>query len=305
MFIYILKLSNGKYYVGKTDNINKRFSQHLNGVGAKWTEKYKPLDILVSFKSTSIWDEDNYTLEYMYKYGIENVRGGRYVQIVLTKSDIKNITRSIDAAYDRCYKCHFEHEIGESCADIIIQNCKCGVLYHEKHICDSGVVCHKCNTKMTADVFYKHMEKCTNALNYLCYCCNKRVIIRNDIGYIKLQCDNCEKFYDHEHKKLLDTHKCKVRSCANCDQTFTGRHTCEKKYVKTHCNECLDFHNKDNCMKYLLTKIVKSTKYELYKSIKFFIIEDMDFDFVGTEKENEYLKKLKGMNPSLLRKLNR
>ena len=43
--IYILKLSNNKYYIGKSNNIFIRYRQHLNGNGSFWTKKYKPLYI--------------------------------------------------------------------------------------------------------------------------------------------------------------------------------------------------------------------------------------------------------------------
>ena len=51
-YIYILKLKNSKYYVGKTQNIEKRYEQHVNGTGSAWTKKYKPLSIIKRIKST-------------------------------------------------------------------------------------------------------------------------------------------------------------------------------------------------------------------------------------------------------------
>lgn len=45
--IYILKLSNSKWYIGKTNNINKRFKQHIDNkyLGSSWTNLYKPIKI--------------------------------------------------------------------------------------------------------------------------------------------------------------------------------------------------------------------------------------------------------------------
>jgi predicted GIY-YIG superfamily endonuclease len=40
--IYILKLQNNKYYIGKTNDINSRYKQHLCGSGSAWTKKYRP-----------------------------------------------------------------------------------------------------------------------------------------------------------------------------------------------------------------------------------------------------------------------
>jgi predicted GIY-YIG superfamily endonuclease len=34
--IYILKLQGGKYYVGKTNNIERRKQEHINGTASTW-----------------------------------------------------------------------------------------------------------------------------------------------------------------------------------------------------------------------------------------------------------------------------
>jgi predicted GIY-YIG superfamily endonuclease len=36
--IYILKLREGKYYIGKTKNVEKRFNEHIAGNGSGWTK---------------------------------------------------------------------------------------------------------------------------------------------------------------------------------------------------------------------------------------------------------------------------
>jgi predicted GIY-YIG superfamily endonuclease len=43
--IYCLKLRSGKYYVGKTNNINFRLSDHFDGNGSEWTRIYKPVSV--------------------------------------------------------------------------------------------------------------------------------------------------------------------------------------------------------------------------------------------------------------------
>ena len=39
--IYLLKLKDNKYYVGKTLNLHFRLEQHFNKDGSNWTKKYK------------------------------------------------------------------------------------------------------------------------------------------------------------------------------------------------------------------------------------------------------------------------
>ena len=46
VYIYILKLKQGKYYVGKTSNPNFRIESHFNSKGAEWTKMYKPEKLL-------------------------------------------------------------------------------------------------------------------------------------------------------------------------------------------------------------------------------------------------------------------
>ncbi|WP_367607451.1 GIY-YIG nuclease family protein [Legionella sp. W05-934-2] len=44
-WIYILQCSNQSYYTGYTDNLEKRFQDHLAGKGSKYTRSFKPLSI--------------------------------------------------------------------------------------------------------------------------------------------------------------------------------------------------------------------------------------------------------------------
>jgi predicted GIY-YIG superfamily endonuclease len=103
--IYILKLRAGKYYIGKTKNIEKRYEEHLTGTGSGWTKKYKPVSLIKTIKSTSPFDEDKYVKEYMAKYGIENVRGGSYSNIVLDENSIAVLEKEIRHSNNVCMRC--------------------------------------------------------------------------------------------------------------------------------------------------------------------------------------------------------
>jgi predicted GIY-YIG superfamily endonuclease len=103
--IYILKLRAGKYYIGKTRNIEKRYEEHLTGTGSGWTKKHKPLSLLATIKSTSQFDEDKYVKEYMAKYGIENVRGGTYSNIILDANSIAVLEKEIRHSNNVCMRC--------------------------------------------------------------------------------------------------------------------------------------------------------------------------------------------------------
>ena len=52
--IYILKLNNSKYYVGKTNrSVNERYQEHLEGIGSLWTKIYKPLSVVKQIENSS------------------------------------------------------------------------------------------------------------------------------------------------------------------------------------------------------------------------------------------------------------
>ena len=57
--MYILKCSNGSYYVGSTINLERRLSQHQAGEGANHTKKGRPVE-LVYFKEYQRIDEAFY-----------------------------------------------------------------------------------------------------------------------------------------------------------------------------------------------------------------------------------------------------
>ena len=82
-YIYVLKLKNDKYYIGKTSNRKQRMDNHFSGKGCKWTQEHKPKKIIEMNKEKDQKDENNKTIEYMRKYGWRNVRGGAWCQTVL------------------------------------------------------------------------------------------------------------------------------------------------------------------------------------------------------------------------------
>lgn len=44
-YTYVLLCDNGTYYKGFTNNLERRYQEHLNGHGAKYTAKHKPIRI--------------------------------------------------------------------------------------------------------------------------------------------------------------------------------------------------------------------------------------------------------------------
>ena len=113
--IYVLRLRSGKYYVGKTDNVEKRFQEHMSGSGASWTRKYKPIAIERVIKNASHFEEDKVTKEYMAKHGIDNVRGGTYVTEVLSDAQEDTLNGEIWQAKGCCTQCGRKGHFVSSC----------------------------------------------------------------------------------------------------------------------------------------------------------------------------------------------
>ena len=105
LFIYILRLKNNKYYVGKTVNLLTRLEAHKNGTACSWTKKHELIFIERVIERASTYDEDRYTKEYMNKYGIDNVRGGTYVMEHLPEDQINFLLRELAMANNNCLKC--------------------------------------------------------------------------------------------------------------------------------------------------------------------------------------------------------
>lgn len=137
--IYVLRLEDEKYYVGKTNNVSKRFREHMTGYkSSSWTKKYKPIKIEEIYHDADPLDEDKITVQYMMNHGIENVRGGPYVSIKLPEETRTHIVQRIRMASNLCVRCgsdsHFVMECGEKNPSNIFNNKpRCGVCSSEHH----------------------------------------------------------------------------------------------------------------------------------------------------------------------------
>ena len=161
IFIYVLECRSHKFYVGKTNNPQFRFEQHFTSNSTSWTTLYKPIRLYQLIPDCDDLDEDKYTLQYMIKYGIDNVRGGRYSKLKLETAEIDYITKTIISATDKCYKCGNSGHFAKDCNIILdtssaIFNCKyCnkeftslkGTTFHENLHCKNKPVKNMINNE--------------------------------------------------------------------------------------------------------------------------------------------------------------
>lgn len=193
--IYILKLQGGRYYVGKSDNVMKRYGEHLSGNGSAWTRKYKPIGIEKVIENVSPFDEDKFTKEYMVKYGMDKVRGGTYVSVELDDFQKEALNTEIWGAQDKCTTCgrkgHFVkdcyakkdvsgNEIYEDSSEEEIWCCSyCDKEFEEEDDCEK----HErfCKKKNNSNLI-KSSSYSSNSSNK-CYNCGKYGHWANDCRY--------------------------------------------------------------------------------------------------------------------------
>jgi predicted GIY-YIG superfamily endonuclease len=144
VFIYILQLEQEKYYVGKTTNPSFRIDKHFTSNGSAWTKKYKPISILEIIQNCDDYDEDKYTIKYMEKYGINNVRGGSFCEIKLRNDNIITLNQMIKSITDKCYICGKNDHFANDCKKVSIkkekipiininEKCDCPTSYFSSH----------------------------------------------------------------------------------------------------------------------------------------------------------------------------
>ena len=78
-YIYVLKLQGDEihehyYYVGFTQDVNKRMYDHFHGSGAEWTKLHPPICVLEIVEGDKS-EERPKTIEVMKKYGWARTRG--------------------------------------------------------------------------------------------------------------------------------------------------------------------------------------------------------------------------------------
>lgn len=115
VFIYSLKLTTNKYYIGKTDSPNFRLQDHFDSSGSAWTKKYKPISIHQVIPDMNDHDEQRITQEYMNKYGIDNVRGGPWCKVILSDEEKLFIKKLLLGENDKCYQCSSTDHFAKNC----------------------------------------------------------------------------------------------------------------------------------------------------------------------------------------------
>lgn len=115
--IYLLELAQGKYYVGSSNQVDKRLLQHFSNNGSSWTKLYPPVQVLAIYENLNAFDEDHYTLQAMRIYGIDNVRGGTFSSVVLPASEETTVRKMLMSANNECFRCGSVEHFADKCIE--------------------------------------------------------------------------------------------------------------------------------------------------------------------------------------------
>jgi putative endonuclease len=89
-YVYVIEnVTPNHFYIGYTYDLKSRIAEHVRGEGAIWTSLHGVKGVIHA--EEYYWEDDakdrerELTLDYMDKYGFENVAGWRYTQLLKGK----------------------------------------------------------------------------------------------------------------------------------------------------------------------------------------------------------------------------
>ena len=104
-YTYVLQLQDGKFYVGNTDNIYCRLTDHMlmSQSSALWVRHHGPVQAVLEVSRNSAADDEHYkTLQYMSMYGWQNVRGSSYCKLQMCNPPeaLRGFARTRDGEFE-------------------------------------------------------------------------------------------------------------------------------------------------------------------------------------------------------------
>lgn len=123
--VYHIRCVGGNHYVGKTENLDRRYAEHASGRGSTWTRKNPPLPLPDGLQVLSWHDSDmdasaaeqTETVRLMSEYGIGSVRGGKYVQIKLDDATFKSAVADVGQRTGACTRCGRKGHFVKDCRE--------------------------------------------------------------------------------------------------------------------------------------------------------------------------------------------
>ena len=97
--IYVFQLEKSRYflYSGESDKTDAETMLSAE-IQYDFLQKYRPIKVLKKIKSTGMFDLDNHVKQYMILVGYQNVRGGSYIEDVLSPHQEELLMKELQTA---------------------------------------------------------------------------------------------------------------------------------------------------------------------------------------------------------------
>jgi predicted GIY-YIG superfamily endonuclease len=117
--VYVLQLKEGRFYIGRSQNVIQRYQEHLDGEerASAFTKAYPVEKLLETYENVSVFMEHAIVLEYMSRFNPLNVRGGKYNTLLLSKHDQEEIQRELAMGQNLCFKCNSKEHLIKDCPE--------------------------------------------------------------------------------------------------------------------------------------------------------------------------------------------
>lgn len=103
--IYIIKCKENKYFISNKNYLQHHSEPYITNNSTSWIKHYLPEKILEIIHDSKPLDVNHYVFKYMDKYGIDNVRGGSFTNIILTPEQKTTIFNNIYLSNDLYLNC--------------------------------------------------------------------------------------------------------------------------------------------------------------------------------------------------------